>query len=121
MIINRKFGVTFHDNMDLPTILNQWGKVAPSIQAANPTIAAAMLAGSVALGIQQTGVGLEATARSAFKTIQEAVEAASAILVGNGAYVGGKVAAIAAGGVQELASNVIESQQSSLFELINNT
>lgn len=121
MNINRKFGVTFHDNMDLATLISQWNKVAPAIRAANPTIEAAMTAAQVANGAQSATIAVQSVAVSTFQTIKDAVEAGAAVLTGNLGYAGTKVAAEAAKVSQEAATGVIQTQKTSLLQLLNNS
>ncbi len=114
----KKFGVTFHKNMDLNTIVNQWKKVPAAIREAdvNATLNDAMLAAELALQAQSAQVSITENAKDALNTSTEVVTASAAVQTGNFAYIATKAADVVAEAAQEAENLVIESQKDAIFD-----
>ena len=79
--IKKKFGVTFHKDMDIKSISNQWLKgVAknPNIIKKNPEIAGTMTALAITVVAQDAVAKATTIAKKIYFTVKEAVEVASA-------------------------------------------
>lgn len=104
----KQYGVTFHKNMDLKTMVQQWAKVSPVVRAQNPTLNVIMSTAEQALSVQETTIKTSAQAKDALNVVTEATILASAALTGNVTYSATQAADEAAKLAQEAENLTIE-------------
>ncbi len=118
MIISRKYGVTFHDHMDVKTLVKQWNKVDPKIRQANPTIEAKMISAGGVDVTQSTAVEAKVIAAEAFVVIQQATEAGAAILTSNVGYPAAQATLITEKTLETVQTDLLHSEAESLFDAV---
>lgn len=112
----KKFGVTFHKNMDLQTLVDQWDKVSEEDKQSDPSFNDLMKSTKNILDAQAAQIQVTQTAKEALDTITEITIVASAVLTGNAAYAGTKSSEIAAESAQAAQNNALEIQQQLIFD-----
>ena len=108
-------GVSFHDNMTVKDITETWVFRVPAIvKALNPTLDIAMTAAYAGVLAAEQLKQTKEQAEDTFKTVQDAVETASAVQTGNTGYAGAKASAAATDAASAAADTAVEQGKAQL-------